>query len=144
MTILDEIVAYGHENILCTHKSTIEITKDDYLTENGDCILGIGASKACIDLNSKLKETIWAEKKIKINIRLDDLLDSFYGFGNKDLTLLNTKDIVFRKSDFICDRTVLIKCSKSSNELNKNLISKLKINENKFTLTFELIDSDEG
>lgn len=144
MKILDEIVAYGHENVLCTHKSTIEITKDDYLTKNGDCILGINASKACIDLNFNLKEIIKAESKIKINIKLDDLTDSFYGFGNKKLTLLNKKDIVFRKSDYICDRTVLINCSKSSNELNNKLINKLRVDRSKFIITFELIDSEEG
>ena len=34
---------YGHENILSTHKTTIEFTKDSELTLDGDCILGIKA-----------------------------------------------------------------------------------------------------
>ncbi|MCK4287422.1 MAG: DUF371 domain-containing protein, partial [Candidatus Lokiarchaeota archaeon] len=62
----------------------------------------------------------------------------FYGFGNKELKLQDKSDMVFRKSDFICDRTVLINCSKSSNELSRELIDKLKNPERKLSLTFEV------
>jgi len=108
MTILEEIDIYGHENILCTHNSTIEITKDIHLTKKGNCILGIRASKACYDLNSDLKKKLQKRNKMKISIHVDDLTDSFFGYGNMDLKLLSKKDMVFRKSDFICERTVLI------------------------------------
>jgi len=37
MTILEKIVAFGHVNVSCIHKSTIEITKEDYLTYKGTC-----------------------------------------------------------------------------------------------------------
>ena len=35
--------AYGHPNILGTHKTTFEFTKDNELTLNGDCIVGVKA-----------------------------------------------------------------------------------------------------
>ena len=127
MKILESISAHGHENIRCSHKSTIELTKENNLTKKGDCILGINSSKACIDLNSKLKELILKGKKINVIIKVDEITDFFYGYGDSKLSLLDDKDIVFRKSDFICNRTILIKCNKASNELNQNLIEKLKI-----------------
>ena len=142
MTILEEIDIYGHENILCTHNSTIEITKDMRLTKKGNCILGIRASKACYDLNSDLKKKLQKRNKMKISIHVDDLTDSFFGYGNMDLKLLSKKDMVFRKSDFICERTVLIKCTKSSSELNRELVNKLSTNGKKFSITFEMGDSD--
>jgi len=142
MTILEEIDIYGHENILCTHNSTIEITKDIHLTKKGNCILGIRASKACYDLNSDLKKKLQKRNKMKISIHVDDLTDSFFGYGNMDLKLLSKKDMVFRKSDFICERTVLIKCTKSSSELNRELVNKLSTNGKKFSITFEMGDSD--
>jgi len=142
MTILEEIDIYGHENILCTHNSTIEITKDMRLTKKGNCILGIRASKACYDLNSDLKKKLQKRNKMKISIHVDDLTDSFFGYGNMDLKLLSKKDMVFRKSDFICERTVLIKCTKSSSELNRGLVSKLSTNGKRFSITFEMGDSD--
>jgi len=135
--ILEEITVYGHENLLCTHKTTIEITKDTGLTRKGNCILGVKASKACKDLENPLREAIIQGKKLIITIKVDNLIETFYGFGDERLTLLNEKDIVFRKSDFVCDRTALVKCSKSSDDLNHNLINKLKTNGKKFYITFE-------
>ena len=143
MAILDRVYAYGHNNILCTHNTTIEITKEDTLTERGNCILGVKSSKACSTLNSNLKKQLKLGKKIKVTIRVDDDFDTFFGFGDDSLTLTSTKDLVFRKSDFISDRTVLIKCSKSSMELNRDLINALKVMDKKFEIIFELNETDE-
>ena len=140
MTVLDKIYAYGHENILCSHKTTIEITKDKNITKKGTCIVGIKASKACIDLDPKLKETIINEDKIKVTLKVGNLKDSFYGFGHKALTLLDKKDIVFRKSNYICDRTVLINCTKSSNDLKRELIEDLKHPGKKISIIFKMND----
>ncbi|MBY8983792.1 MAG: DUF371 domain-containing protein [Candidatus Lokiarchaeota archaeon] len=138
MPIIEKIYAWGHENILCTHRSTIEITKETNLTMRGDCVLAVGASKACLDLTADFKHKIKNGKKFKVKLEVDDIQDFFYGFGNKDLKLLDKSDVVFRKSAFICDRTVLINCSKSSKELSRELISKLENPEKKISLTFEV------
>ena len=57
MTVLDKFEAFGHENVLCTHNTTIEITTENYLTEKGDCIMCINSTKACVDLNPELKSS---------------------------------------------------------------------------------------
>ena len=142
MTILEEIEIYGHENVLCTHNTTIEITKDMHLTKNGNCILGIHATKACYDLNSNLKKKLQERNKVRISIHVDDLTDTFYGYGSSSLKLSSEKDMVFRKSDYICERTVLIKCTKSSSDLNRDLVNKLTTPGKKFSITFEMGDSD--
>ncbi|MFX1494492.1 MAG: DUF371 domain-containing protein [Promethearchaeota archaeon] len=139
MPFIEKIYAYGHNNISCTHNTTIEITKDSFLTRKGTCILGIKASKACSDLNYDLKRRIRNEAKIKVIIKVDNISESFYGFGCKDLCLSNQKDLVFRKSDYICDRTVLIKCSKSSKELDRNVIKKIKTPGKRFTILFDVM-----
>ena len=51
-----EIPFSGHKNILSLHEKTIEITKDNELTVNGDCIVGINSSLACIDLPEKIQK----------------------------------------------------------------------------------------
>jgi len=142
MTLLDTITAKGHQSIRCTHTTTIELTKDTYLTKKGTCILGIEASKACFDLNPLLKKKIRNGEKITVIIKTGDAVESFYGFGHKNLTLLNEKDMVFRKSDFICDRTILIKCSKSSSELDRNIIKTLTNSKERFSIIFEVIDAN--
>ena len=142
MTILDSITAKGHPLIQCTHTTTIELTKDTYLTKNGTCILGIEASKACYDLNQPLKKKIIDGEKITVIIKAGDAIDSFYGFGDKNLTLLSKKDMVFRKSDFICDRTILIRCSKSSTELGRNIIKNLTNSKERFSIIFKVNDAN--
>jgi hypothetical protein len=140
--VLDIIEARGDESVLCTHNSTIEITKDKYLTPHGDCILGIEASKACIDLNTKLKQLILLGKKIKVIIQSENHSDSFIGYGNKDLTLSDKNDLVFRKSNFICNRTALILCSKAAKDLSRQLIGELKTPEKRVSLIFKRYNID--
>jgi hypothetical protein len=135
LVLLDKLEAYGHAKIKCLHNTTIEVTKDDYLTEAGTCILGINASKSCYDLAPLLKSSIKKGDKITVLLVVDELYDFFEGYGNSQLTLTNPHDMVFRKSDFICDRTVLINCNKSSSDLDRELINRLK-NEKKFTIKF--------
>jgi len=137
MTILERIIAFGHANVSCIHNSTIEITKENYLTPQGTCVLGINSSKACSDLDLKLKEKIWDGAKIEVVIQVDEFCDNFYGFGSKVLPLSHKFDLVFRKSDFICDRTILINCSKSSSDLNRDLVDSLNSPNKEIKLTFK-------
>jgi hypothetical protein len=125
LKILEHIEAQGHQNILCTHSSTIELTKDLTLTLNGDCILGINSAKACADLSKSLIEYIQKGGKVLVEIKCEGIIDTFYGFGHKDLSLSHTNDIVFRKSDYKCNRTILINCTKSAYEIDRKLIEKL-------------------
>ncbi|RLF17024.1 MAG: DUF371 domain-containing protein, partial [Thermoprotei archaeon] len=39
MEIVEEIIAWGHPNIRALHRSTMEITKEPYVTPRGDCII---------------------------------------------------------------------------------------------------------
>lgn len=134
---LDEILLHSHPNIQCTHNSTIEITKDDYLTLRGNCILGIRANKACSDLNYSLKKEIKKEKQIYVILQIDDHFECFYGYGHRNLTLSSQEDMVFRKSKFICERTALIKCNKASSDLKRNFIEQLQRNpNNEFKMIF--------
>ncbi|MFX0030311.1 MAG: DUF371 domain-containing protein [Candidatus Hermodarchaeota archaeon] len=138
MTAIERIFTWGHENIMCTHRTTIEITKDKNMSKQGDCIIGVNASKACIDLSEKLKNQIQDAKKIKVILKVDDIQDCFYGFGNRKLKLLDRNDIVFRKSNFICERTMLVNCSKSSIDVNRDLIKALRNSNKQLSIIFEI------
>jgi len=90
-----------------------------------------------IDLNAKLKDAIREGKKIKVTIEVQNLSEVFYGYGHKKLYLTNKHDLVFRKSNYICNRTVLINCTKSSNELSRKLLNALKYESRKIKISFE-------
>ena len=56
--VKEVIFAQGHENILGTHKTTLEFTKDKHLTKKGDCIVAVAADKALADLSAEFKENL--------------------------------------------------------------------------------------
>ena len=134
--LLDEITARGHPNVLGTHRTTIEITTENFLTTNGNCIIGIMSSKSVNDFNPKLKETIQNGYKIEIEMIAGPFREKIIGVGHKDLTLSNVVSMVFRLSEFISDRTALIGCSKSSIELDRNFINYLKDPSHKLLVHF--------
>lgn len=141
--LLDEIIARGHPNVLGTHRTTIEITKENFLTTNGNCIIGVLSSKSVKDYNPKLKEAIQNGNEIEIEMVAGPFSEKFIGRGHKELNLSNDVSMVFRLSEFISDRTALINCSKSSIELDRNFMNYLKNPSNKLIVHFyQLVKSE--
>ncbi len=118
----------GHENILGTHFNTFEFTKDSYLTKKGDCIIGVNSVFEFGNLAQRLKENR-AQIKIRgiISVNFSGKLyqDEFFGILNPNFDV-NSKEIVFRKSNFDSPRTIAIRCNKSARELNRKMIQILK------------------
>ena len=123
------IIGKGHKNITATHKTTLEITKEDYLTPTGDCIVGVNIDKSMADFSEGIREKIRSSDKIIIEIVVGDLKETIIGKGHKDLILNHPTDIVIRKSSFICPRTLMINADKSAKELNREIVEKLKKGE---------------
>jgi len=122
-----EIEFTGHENIRSNHQKTIEITKESHLTPQGDCIIGVNAKSSCADLPEELKTKLKnPNSKISFSINVGD--DDFVveGNGHPDLILTHTEDIVIRKSNFICPRTLAVKCDKASDLLPRSMVKQLQ------------------
>jgi hypothetical protein len=135
-----EIEFFGHENIRSNHQKTIEITKESHLTPRGDCIVGVNASSSCIDLPDELKNKLKnSETNVCFTIRVGTDEFTLKGKGHPDLVLSHTQDIVLRKSDFTCPRTLSVKCDKASDMVPRDMISKL---QNPKTKGFFIIDID--
>jgi len=131
-----EIDFLGHENIRSNHQKTIEITKESHLTSQGDCIVGINATSSCADLPQELKDKLKNPgAKITFSIRVGKHEFVLEGKGHPDLILTHSEDIVIRKSDFICPRTLAIKCDKASDLLPREMVSLLQNPKTKGTFT---------
>jgi hypothetical protein len=125
--IIEQILAFGHENILATHPTTLMITKDKELTKQGDCIIAIGADKAVSDLNSEFKQKLQEyNTKIDVLIEVDGLVEQVTAQGSADLDFSNDIDMVIRKSSFISNRTLAIKADKAATDLPRILVEKLR------------------
>jgi hypothetical protein len=122
-----EIPFSGHENIRSIHQKTIEITKESHLTPKGDCIIGVNAKSSCADLPEELKNKLKnPDTKVTFSIKVG--VDNFVvkGKGHPDLILSHSDDIVIRKSDFICPRTLAIKCDNASDMLPRSMVTQLQ------------------
>ena len=57
----DVVEFRGHPMVRSSHPTTVEVTTEDYLTENGECIIGVGADKGCAGLSGAVKERLRRE-----------------------------------------------------------------------------------
>ena len=127
MEIEEELIAWGHPNIKALHRSTLEITKDPYVTPRGDCIIAVRATKAVRDLSEDFKSMARREKaKITLIIEVGNFKEVIKGYGHPDLEFLDERSIVIRKSDYICPRTLMIRANKVAVDLDRRLISLLR------------------
>ncbi len=135
-----EIEFTGHENIRSNHQKTIEITKESNLTPQGDCIVGVNAKSSCADLSEELKNKLKNfESKVTFSIKVGNEEFVIKGRGHPDLILTHTENIVIRKSDFICPRTLAVKCDKASDLLPRSMVTQLQDPKTTgvFTITVE-------
>ena len=134
-----EIPFQGHKNILSLHQKTLEITKDDELTSNGDCIVGVSANISCVDLPEKIKKKIRNPKtKITFSIKAGNKKFIIQGNGSEKLSLKHTKDIVLRKSAFTCSRTIAINCDNASSDIPRDFVKILQNPKTRGSMTVEV------
>lgn len=119
--------AKGHPNVTSVHKTTFEFTKDKDIGKNADCIIGVFSNVGFENFPPKLRERIKNENTvIRIQLETENASDEISGYGNSSLTLDHPTDIVCRKSDFTCNRTLMIKADKAAIDLKRELIKDLK------------------
>lgn len=117
----------GHNNVTSLHKSTFEITKDTEIGPTADCIIGVGMDQSMLDFPDDFKSRL-ADSNTQITVILDSENghDEIVGWGHEDLTLTHPTDIVIRKSDYVCSRTLMIKADKAAKDIDRDLICDLK------------------
>ena len=123
----EKVLAFGHENIQATHPSTLMFTREKRLSKNGDCIVALAADKAVADLSPEFKDKLRKPNaKLTILIEADGLTEQINASGSPKLILTNPTDMVIRKSDYICNRTLAIHADKAANDLPRAFVEKLK------------------
>jgi hypothetical protein len=134
--IREIIFGYGHENIRATHKTTLEFTKDTHLSKKGDCIVAVAADKALADLNPEFKENLRKpHAKLTILIEAGGIAEQVNAHGSPQLFLTHPTDMVIRKSDYVCSRTLAIHADKAAQDLSRELVEKLKKPQQKVKIT---------
>jgi len=136
MKVTEVIEAYGHESVLSKHKMTFEITKETHLTKRGDCIVAVKATKGLTDLLPEFKEAAKKENaKITIILEADTMKEVINAQGSTHLLFSHPTDLVVRKSDYVCGRTLAVRADKAACDLSRLLVEKLKDPSQKVKVT---------
>ena len=122
--------AYGHPNVLATHKSTLEITKDTELTKNGDCIVAVSADFSLAEVKKIISSC--KDGRIKLTLSAAGISETVVANVNKDFS--SEHEIVLRTGGFSSERTLGTRSDKAAWNLGKGLIEKLK-QDNKIIAT---------
>ncbi len=142
---VDIVKARGHKHILGKHKTTFEVTKETHLTPRGDCIVGICADKSISELSEEFKNSLKSEgAKIEILLKIPGtvLEEKVTAFGSPELTFTHPTDIVVRKSNFICPRTLAINANKAACDFSREFIEKLKNGDAELLVEFNLVEKN--
>ncbi|RMD57572.1 DUF371 domain-containing protein [Candidatus Woesearchaeota archaeon] len=115
--------AKGHQNILATHKTTLEITKEKSLTLKGNCIIAVGA-----DFNpEELAKFAREHKRAVMILKTKDEIDRVKFDLNP--TFSDREEIVIRLGEHESQRTLGTRADKAARHLNRRLIEYLKKGE---------------
>jgi hypothetical protein len=139
--ITETILAYGHDNIQATHRSTFEITKDARLSKKGDCVVAVSADKSMADLSPDFKKNLRKENaKVTLLVETKEVTEVVNASGSQRLILTHPTDMVVRKSSYICSRTLAIQADKAASTLSRKLVQKLRNPKQrvKITLTVDV------
>jgi hypothetical protein len=135
----ETILARGHENVLATHKTTLEITKEANLSKRGNCVIAVSADKAINDLRFEFKEGLRKhDARVAILIEAEGVAETVNAFGDSKLILDHPTDIVVRKSSHISNRTLAIEADKAACDLSRKLVEKLRSPGKRVKITIAL------
>jgi hypothetical protein len=130
------IEAWGHPNVTAVNSATFEVTREDYLTRRGDCIVAVNATKGAADLSEDFRRIAAREDtKITVILEVGAWKEVINGWGNPLLTFMHPTDLVARKSNFTCNRTLMIKSDKVAKDFRRELVELLRNPKQKAEIT---------
>ena len=116
----------GHPLVLGTHPTTFEVTCEDHLTKNGNCILGVAADKGCAGLSPAFRAGLARNDAVLVTrLACNGIVAEIRSHGSSQLTLDHPTDMVWRRSTFTCGRTVGIMSDAVALTLPRDLIKNL-------------------
>lgn len=141
MEYVTQFKAHGHPNITARHETTLMITKDNYLTPRGDCIIAINSEKGFRDFSPEMIKAAQNEKaRISLTLTIDSEEFKVEGKGHPELLYRDPNDIVIRKSSYTDSRTLMINADKIAADIPEDIIEKLRDPKTEITIKISVQD----
>lgn len=126
MEIREVIHCRGHANVTGRHPTTFMITTEEEMTLNGDCIIGISADKSLNDLSNAFSDLLSDDRTIlRTILSSEGIVCEIRSLGSAQMALDHPTDFVWRRSDYVCGRTIGIRSDYVARTLPEGLIQAL-------------------
>lgn len=123
----ESIFCHGHPAISGMHPTTFEITREEWLTPAGDCIIGVAADRGAADLSPAFTRILADDRACLLTtLTADGISLTVSSRGSRRMTFDHPSDLVWRTSGFVCGRTVGIFSDYAAWSMPRELISVLK------------------
>lgn len=117
----------GHPLVSAGHPTTFEVTMEKTLSENGHCIIGVGADKGAAGLSTEFKEILCCDgARLTTTLTCEGVSVKVQSEGSAAMALDHRTDCVWRKSSFVCGRTIGIRSDHVAATLPADLVAHLK------------------
>jgi len=114
-------------------------TRDKHVSKRGECIVAVDAEKGLLDLPEDAKKAAKSrETNIMLRLEAGDEEFTVRGKGHPGLTYTDPNDIVVRKSNYVCGRTLMVTADKVARDIPDSFKRILK-NEIEVTVTISFI-----
>jgi hypothetical protein len=127
MKATEVIRCHGHPLVSASHPTTFEVTAEETLTETGHCIIGIKADKGAMGLLPQFKEVLCHDDaELETTLGCGGIKVVVHARGSTAMTLDHPTDLVWRKSRFVCGRTIGICSDHVAATLPEELVALLR------------------
>jgi hypothetical protein len=127
MEAVERIRCRGHPLVRATHPTTFEVTAEDHLTRHGDCIIGIRADKGARALSEEFRRVLADDRAVLLTrLTAGGRPVEVHGRGSSRMTLTHPTDLVWRRSTYVCLRTVAVLCDRTAATIPRELIQALR------------------
>jgi len=126
MKATERILCKGHKNITAMHRSTFEVTREEHLSVQGDCIIGVGADKGAADLGGNFRKVLTCPGAV-LTTRLccGGHMVEIRSSGGPAFSLDHPTDLVWRRSGFVCGRTIGTGADFAARDIPRELVAVL-------------------
>lgn len=119
--------ARGSPKIMAAHRTTLEITTEEIRSRRGDCIVATCAEVGLSSLPDELKSRMRTDgNPIVLKMEAAGEAEVVKGEGDSRLTLSSDCEMVARKGDYVCGRTMMVRADKAAADLRRGFVSLLK------------------
>ena len=120
--------AEGHPAVSATHPTTLELTTEDRLTPEGDCIVAVAATCGLQQFPGSIQQALFNNTgRAAMTIRIRGEIFTVEGHGSPALKFTHPQEIVVRKSAFTSDRTLMIHADAAAKDVPRKMVKLLRI-----------------